>query len=70
VPSHPFLPGFSNFTLSLFCQSRLLDRRPSQELFNQLRQIYRQHNMHEWQDNSLPTLSQPIPVIVCSEALV
>ncbi|MBW4504856.1 MAG: tyrosine-type recombinase/integrase [Scytonema hyalinum WJT4-NPBG1] len=28
VPSHPFLPGFSNFTLSLFCQSRLLDRRP------------------------------------------
>jgi len=42
----------------------------SQELFNQLRQIYRQHNMHEWQDNSLPTLSQPIPVIVCSEALV
>ncbi len=42
----------------------------SQELFNQLRQIYRQHNMHEWQDNSLPTLSQPIPVIVCNEALV
>ncbi len=28
MPSHPFLPGFSNFTLSLFCQSRLLDRRP------------------------------------------
>ncbi|ARV59912.1 helicase [Nostocales cyanobacterium HT-58-2] len=41
-----------------------------QELFNQLRQIYRQHSMYEWQDNNLPTLSQPIPVIVCSEALV
>ncbi|MBW4666695.1 MAG: helicase [Cyanomargarita calcarea GSE-NOS-MK-12-04C] len=42
----------------------------SQELFNQLIQIYRQHNMQELQDNSLPTLSQPIPIIVCSEALV
>ncbi|MFH7030638.1 MAG: helicase-related protein [Heteroscytonema crispum UTEX LB 1556] len=42
----------------------------SQELFNQLVQIYRQHNMHELQDNNLPTLSQPIPIIVCSEALV
>jgi len=41
----------------------------SQELFNQLGQIYRQHNMHEWQHN-MPTLSQPIPIIVCSEALV
>jgi hypothetical protein len=41
-----------------------------QELVNQLRQIYRQHNMHEWQDNTLPTLSQPIPIIVCSEALI
>ncbi len=40
------------------------------ELFNQLVQIYRQHNMQELQDNSLPTLSQPIPIIVCSEALV
>jgi hypothetical protein len=27
--SHPFLPSFFHFTLSLFCQSRLLDRRPS-----------------------------------------
>jgi superfamily II DNA/RNA helicase len=42
----------------------------NKELFNQLVQIYRQHNMHELQDNSLPTLSQPIPIIVCSEALV
>lgn len=41
----------------------------NKELFNQLVQIYRQHNMH-LQDNSLPTLSQPIPIIVCSEALV
>jgi superfamily II DNA/RNA helicase len=40
------------------------------ELFNQLILIYRQHNMHELQDNSLPTLSQPIPFIVCSEGLV
>jgi superfamily II DNA/RNA helicase len=42
----------------------------AKELFNQLVQIYRQHNMHELQDNRLPTLSQPIPIIVCSEALV
>lgn len=42
----------------------------SKELFNQLRQIYRQHNMHEVQDDSLPALSQPIPIIICSEALV
>ena len=41
-----------------------------QELFNQLRQIYRQHNMHEVQDNSLPALSQPIPIVICSQALV
>ncbi|TWH40960.1 hypothetical protein [Dulcicalothrix desertica] len=40
------------------------------ELFNQLILIYRQHNMHELQDNSLPILSQPIPFIVCSEGLV
>ncbi|QFS42656.1 helicase-related protein [Nostoc sphaeroides] len=41
-----------------------------QELFNQLVQIYRQHNMHEWlNNNSLPTLSVPIPIIICSEAL-
>jgi superfamily II DNA/RNA helicase len=40
------------------------------ELLNQLVLIYRQHNMHELQDNTLPTLSQPIPIIVCSEALV
>ncbi|MEH1932931.1 MAG: helicase-related protein [Nostoc sp.] len=41
-----------------------------QELFNQLVQIYRQHNMHEWlNNNSLPTLSEPIPIIICSEAL-
>ena len=41
-----------------------------QELFNQLVQIYRQHNMHEWlNNNSLPTLSEPIAMIICSEAL-
>ena len=41
-----------------------------QELFNQLVQIYRQHNMRELlNDNSLPTLSVPIPIIICSEAL-
>ena len=41
-----------------------------QELFNQLVQIYRQHNMREWlNNNSLPTLSVPIPIIICSEAL-
>ncbi|RUR74870.1 helicase-related protein [Chlorogloeopsis fritschii PCC 9212] len=43
----------------------------SQDLFNQLVQIYRQHNMHEWlNNNSLPGLSQPIPMVICSEALV
>lgn len=41
-----------------------------EELFNRLVNIYRQHNMQELQDHSLPTLSQPIPVIICSEALV
>lgn len=42
-----------------------------QDLFNQLRQIYNQHNMREWlNNNSLPTLSHPIPIIICSEALV
>ncbi|MEH2237738.1 helicase-related protein [Nostoc sp.] len=41
-----------------------------QELFNQLVQIYRQHNMREWlNNNSLPTLSVQIPIIICSEAL-
>ncbi|NMG18699.1 helicase-related protein [Brasilonema bromeliae] len=46
------------------------DSFTGQELFTQLAQIYLQHNMHQWQDNSLPTFSQPIPMIVCSEALV
>ncbi|MEA5565782.1 phospholipase D-like domain-containing protein [Anabaena sp. UHCC 0399] len=41
-----------------------------QNLFNQLVQIYRQHNMQEWNNNHLPVLSQPIPMIVCSQALV
>ncbi|MFN6515879.1 MAG: helicase-related protein [Nostoc sp. CreGUA01] len=40
-----------------------------QELFNQLVQIYQQHNMQGWLNNSLPTLSEPIPIIICSEAL-
>ncbi|MGF1980728.1 MAG: C-terminal helicase domain-containing protein [Nostoc sp. CmiSLP01] len=39
-----------------------------QELFNQLVQIYHQHNMQGWLNNSLPTLSEPIPIIICSEA--
>ncbi|UKP00121.1 hypothetical protein [Nostoc sp. UHCC 0870] len=41
-----------------------------QNLFNQLVQIYRQHNMQEWNNNNLPVLSQPIPMIVCSQALL
>jgi hypothetical protein len=41
-----------------------------EELFKQLVQIYSQHNMHELQDNHLPALSQAIPIIICSEALV
>lgn len=42
-----------------------------QDLFNQLVQIYSQHNMREWlNNNSLPALSHPIPIIICSEALV
>jgi DNA topoisomerase VI subunit B len=40
-----------------------------QQLFNQLVQIYRQHNMHEWLNNNFSTLSEPIPIIICSEAL-
>ncbi|OKH42926.1 helicase [Calothrix sp. HK-06] len=40
------------------------------ELFNQLVLIYRQHNMQDLQNNSLPQFSEPIPVIVCSVALV
>lgn len=42
-----------------------------QNLFNQLVQIYNQHNMREWLNNNrLPTLFHPIPIIICSEALV
>ncbi len=41
----------------------------NQELFNQLGQIYLQHNMREWEPN-MRTTSQPIPIIICSEALV
>lgn len=40
------------------------------ELFEQLKKIYNQHNMHESYSHRLPTLSAPIPVIICSEALV
>ncbi|WP_225225572.1 hypothetical protein [Komarekiella delphini-convector] len=40
-----------------------------QELFNQLVQIYRQHNMHEWLNNDFSTLSELISMIICSEAL-
>jgi hypothetical protein len=46
------------------------DAFTGKELLSQLVQIYRQHNMQELQDNSLPTLSQPIPIIICSEGLV
>jgi superfamily II DNA or RNA helicase len=41
-----------------------------QNLFNQLVQIYRQHNMQEWNNNHLPVLSEPIPMIICSQALL
>lgn len=42
-----------------------------QDLFNQLGQIYSQHNMREWlNNNSLPSLSHPVPMIICSKALV
>ena len=40
------------------------------ELFEQLKKIYNQHNMHQSYSHSLPTLSTPIPIIICSEALV
>jgi len=41
------------------------------DLFDQLLKIYNQHNMREWlNSNSMPTLSNPVPIIVCSEALV
>ncbi|KJH72188.1 helicase-related protein [Aliterella atlantica] len=41
------------------------------DLFNQLLKIYNQHNMREWlNNNSMPTLSNPVPIIVCSEALI
>jgi len=41
-----------------------------QHLFNQLVQIYNQHNMREWlNNNSLHTFSHPVPIIICSEAL-
>lgn len=46
------------------------DRFTDKELFNQLIHIYRQHNMHQLQDNSLPTLFQAIPIIICSQAFV
>jgi superfamily II DNA/RNA helicase len=40
------------------------------ELFEQLKKIYNQHNMHESYSHRLPTLSAPIPVIIASVALV
>lgn len=41
------------------------------DLFNQLLKIYHQHNMREWlNSNSMPTLAHPVPIIVCSEALM
>ncbi|TAF05622.1 MAG: helicase [Nostocales cyanobacterium] len=40
-----------------------------EELFKQLVQIYRQHNMKDWRNHTLPVLSHPIPVIICSEEL-
>lgn len=47
-----------------------LDLNEAEEILNQLVQIYRQYNMREWlNNNSLPTLSVPIPIIICSEAL-
>ena len=43
----------------------------NQDLFNQMVQIYSQHNMRDrLNNNSLPTISYPIPIIICSEALV
>ncbi len=43
----------------------------NQDLFNQLVQIYNQHNMRDWlHNNSLPTISHSIPSIICSEAFV
>ncbi|NJM22970.1 MAG: helicase [Richelia sp. SM1_7_0] len=40
------------------------------ELFNQLKKIYRQYSVHESHSHNLPTLSVPIPIIICSEAFV
>lgn len=41
-----------------------------QSLFNQMVQIYRQHHMQAWLHNNLPTLSQPMPIVICSTALI
>ncbi len=42
-----------------------------ESLFKHLVQIYQQHNMKDWSNNnSLSALSNPIPMIICSEALV
>ncbi len=42
-----------------------------QELFKKLVQLYNQYNMRDWSNsNSLRSESHPIPIIVCSEALV
>ena len=42
-----------------------------QDLFEQLVQIYNQHNMRDWLNNNRsPTLSHPTPIIICSEGLV
>lgn len=41
------------------------------DLFNQLLKIYNQQNMREWlNSSSMPTLANPVPIIVCSEALM
>ncbi|MBD2446142.1 helicase [Nostoc sp. FACHB-152] len=46
------------------------DAFTGEELFKQLVHIYNQHNMKELLEHDLPRLSQAIPIIICSEALV
>ena len=49
---------------------RLTEAEAIKAQINTLVQIYNQHNLHQWLDNkSLPILSQPIPIVICSGAL-
>ena len=41
-----------------------------EKLFNALVRLYQQHNIREWLDRRPDATEQPVPKIVCGEALL